>query len=235
MKNDVDASISFDGVFITDVSVVQQKLQNIKAFIFDWDGVFNDGRKDLDGNSSFSEIDSMGINMMRFSYYLLHGRLPISIIISGEHNKLAMLFATRENFHSLFHKMLNKKIALEYLCNQHNITSEEVLFVFDDVLDFTVAKAAGLRCMIGRVAGKQLMKFAIDNNLVDYITKHDGNNYGLREISEMIMTLSGNFNTTIENRMHFSEAYTSYLQLRKNISTSFFVAKENQVAEYINL
>ncbi len=60
----------FKGVFITDASVIQQKLKKIKAFIFDWDGVFNDGRKDIDGNSSFSEVDSMGVNMMRFSYYL---------------------------------------------------------------------------------------------------------------------------------------------------------------------
>ena len=59
----------FKGVFITDVAIIQQKLQQVKAFIFDWDGVFNDGRKDIQGNSGFSEIDSMGINMMRFSYY----------------------------------------------------------------------------------------------------------------------------------------------------------------------
>jgi len=37
----------FKGVFITDVAIIQQKLQQVKAFIFDWDGVLNDGRKDI--------------------------------------------------------------------------------------------------------------------------------------------------------------------------------------------
>lgn len=225
----------FKGVFVTNASIIQQKLKKIKAFIFDWDGVFNDGRKDIDGNSSFSEVDSMGVNMMRFSYYLLNHELPVTIILTGENNKLAISFAKRENFHTVFYKTPDKEKALIFLCEQYNITSEEVLFVFDDVLDLAVAELAGARFMIGRSDNTLLRKFAIDNNLVDYITINNGRDHAVREVSELVMMSQNNFNETIENRMHFSNAYTTYLQLRNTISTQFFITKNSQIIEDINL
>jgi 3-deoxy-D-manno-octulosonate 8-phosphate phosphatase (KDO 8-P phosphatase) len=224
----------FEGIFVTDVSVIQQKLQHIKVFVFDWDGVFNDGRKNIDGHSRFSETDSMGINMMRFSFYLQHKELPVSVIFTGENNKLAISFAQRENFHSVYYKTPNKKKALEHLCELYKLSPLEILFVFDDVLDFSVAQHAGIRCMVSHDANTLLKKFAVENRLTDYITKHNGNNNAVREVSELIMMLTGNFNQTIENRMHFSELYNEYLQLRKSISTQKFIIKDQSIAEDIN-
>lgn len=226
---------NFKGVFVTDASIIKPKLQRIKAFVFDWDGVFNNGRKDIEGNSSFSEVDSMGVNMMRFSYYLLHNILPVCIIITGENNKLAISFAQREGFHSVFYKMLNKKLALEHLCEQHNISAEEVLFVFDDVLDFPVAQRAGVRCMIGRSATTLLQEFAMKNLLVDYITQNDGGSYAVREVAELIMMLQGNFETAIENRMHFTGDYKEYLKLRNSTATEFYFTKEHQIIQDISV
>jgi 3-deoxy-D-manno-octulosonate 8-phosphate phosphatase (KDO 8-P phosphatase) len=225
----------FKGVFVTDASIIQQKLKKIKAFVFDWDGVFNDGRKDIDGNSSFSEVDSMGVNMMRFSYYLLNNELPVTIILTGENNKLAISFAQRESFHTVFYKTPDKKKALTFLCEHYNITSEEVLFVFDDVLDLAVAELAGARFMVGRSDNVLFRKFAIDNNLVDYITINNGRDHAVREVSELVMMLQHNFDETIESRMHFSDLYKTYLQLRNAVSTQFFITKESQIIEDINL
>ncbi len=39
-----------------------RRLARTKAVLFDWDGVFNDGFKDAEGGSSFSEVGSMGVN-----------------------------------------------------------------------------------------------------------------------------------------------------------------------------
>lgn len=219
----------FKGKFVTEASIIKEKLKNIKAFVFDWDGVFNDGRKNISGHSSFSEVDSMGVNMMRFSYYLLNNHLPLSLIFTGENNDLAISFAQRENFNFVYYKTAQKKLALTHLCEQYNIAADEILFVFDDVLDFSVAKLAGVRCMIGRDVNGLLTKFAIENNLVDYITKYDGNNNAVREVSELIMAMTDNFELTIENRMHFSESYQNYLRLRKNITTEFFTTREHMI------
>lgn len=234
MEENISPEKYFKGVFVTDVSIIKQKLKNIKAFVFDWDGVFNDGRKNIEGHSSFSETDSMGINMMRFSHYLQHKELPVSVIFTGENNKLATSFARRENFHSVYCKTPNKKIALKHLCSAYKISPEQVLFTFDDVLDFSVAEVAGIRCMVTHAANMLLKKFAVEKQLADYITKKNGNNNALREVSELVMTISDNFNETIENRMHYSELYHEYIRLRKNISTEMFITKEQQIVADLN-
>ena len=125
----------FDGEFVTSSTTLKQKLRQIKAFVFDWDGVFNNGQKNIDGHSGFTEIDSMGINMMRFSHFLQNKQLPISVILSGENNQLAAAFAKRESFHVNYYKVAQKEKALMHLCEQHKISPSEVMFIFDDILD----------------------------------------------------------------------------------------------------
>lgn len=219
----------FNGTFVTDPSVMQEKLPHIKAFVFDWDGVFNNGRKNIDGHSNFSETDSMGANMMRFSHYLIHHQLPLSVIFTGENNKLALSFAERENFNSVYYKTANKKLALDHLRSRFKIAASEILFVFDDVLDLSVAEQVGIRCMVKQDATVLLQKFAVEKNLADYITKNSGSNNAVREVSELIMMLSNNFNETIHERMHYSEIYKKYLALRKNIALQKFTTKDQMI------
>lgn len=221
----------FKGDFVSSPTTLKQKLKQIKLFVFDWDGVFNDGRKNIEGHSSFSEVDSMGINLMRFSYYLIYKKLPVTAVITGENNQLAFSFAKRENFHSVYYKAANKEKALMHLCDQYKVTPADILFVFDDVLDFSAARLCGVRFMVGRSANPLLYEFAADNRLVDYITKFDGAHNAIREISEIVMAMGNNFDIAVENRMKFSEAYQDYLALRKNVVPEFFSAKNNDIVK----
>ncbi len=221
----------FNGTYVISPISIKQKLKQVKAFVFDWDGVFNDGRKNIDGDSNFSEVDSMGINMMRLSYYLLHKQLPLTAIITGENNQLAFSFAKRENFNSVYYKVINKEKAFLHFCTTNKILPADVLFVFDDVLDLAVAKLAGVRFMVGRVANPLLTEFVKEKRLVDYITAHDGNNYAIREISEMVMAISNNFELAIDHRMRFSEVYQTYLNLRNTSTPQFFTSKDNEITE----
>ena len=231
MRVNVSPEEYFKGVFVSSTTTLKQKLKQIKLFVFDWDGVFNDGRKNIDGHSDFSEIDSMGINLMRFSYFLSNKKLPVAAIITGENNQLAFSFAKRENFHAVYYKAANKEKALMHLCEQHNVSPADVLFVFDDVLDFSAAKLAGVRFMIGRPVNPLLYEFAIDNRLVDYITKYSGGNNAIREVSEIVMAMGNNFDITIDSRMKFSEAYQDYITLRKSIDPEFFSAIDNAIVK----
>jgi 3-deoxy-D-manno-octulosonate 8-phosphate phosphatase (KDO 8-P phosphatase) len=221
----------FNGEFVTNPLTLKQKLRQVKAFIFDWDGVFNNGEKNIAGDSGFSEIDSMGINMMRFCHTLQNKQLPITAIITGENNKLAFSFAERENFNAVYYKMVNKEKALMHLCEQYKLSPADVMFVFDDVLDLAAAKLAGVKFMIGRTCNPLLIKYATDNRLVDYITKHDGSNNAIREVSEMVMTFSNNYNLTIEHRIRFSEVYQSYIRQRTTITPELFTLKDNAIIQ----
>ena len=96
------------GEFIIPEASLIEKMKHIKAFVFDWDGVFTDAGKDHLLQSRFSEADSMGTNLLRFSYYLNHKELPTTAIISGEKNSAAFTFVDRERFHSSYSKFANK-------------------------------------------------------------------------------------------------------------------------------
>jgi 3-deoxy-D-manno-octulosonate 8-phosphate phosphatase (KDO 8-P phosphatase) len=229
MKANVTPEDYFKGEFISSPTTLKQKLKQIKAFVFDWDGVFNDGRKNFEGHSGFSETDSMGVNMMRFSHFLMNRQLPITAIITGENNQLAFSFAKRENLHYVYYKSGDKEKALMHLCEKHKISPADVLFVFDDVLDFSVAKLAGVRFMIGRTANPLLSEFAAEKRLVDYITLHNGSQNGVREVSEIIMSMANNFEVAIELRMKYADAYKDYLTLRNKTETQFFTAKDNGI------
>ncbi len=221
----------FSGEFVTSSTTLKQKLRQIKAFVFDWDGVFNNGQKNIDGHSGFSEIDSMGINMMRFSNFLQSKTPPLTAIITGENNQLAYSFAQRENLHAVYSKAANKEKALLHFCAANSISPAEVLFVFDDILDLSVARLAGARFMVGRKANPMLIEFAKENRMVDYITQHDGNNYALREISEIVMALSNNFVLALEHRMRFSDVYQAYITQRGITSPKFFVTSNNEITQ----
>ena len=123
------------GRFITPETELIEKLKQVKAFVFDWDGVFTDACKDHLLQSRFNEADSMGTNLLRFSYYLNHKTIPITAIISGEKNSAAFTFIDRERFHASYSKFANKLAATKHLCEMHNIQPDELCFVFDDVLD----------------------------------------------------------------------------------------------------
>jgi len=90
------------GTFSRPFAEFKDRLSKIKAYIFDWDGVFNDGVKTVQGGSPFSEIDSMGTNMLRFGHWMKTGELPFVAVITGEENPTAQYLAQREHFHSVY-------------------------------------------------------------------------------------------------------------------------------------
>src|SRR5436853_379092 len=82
-----------------------------------------------------------------------------------------------------------------------------VAFIFDDVLDFGIAKNAGIRIMIARNSTPALTHYAVRNKLTDYVTAHDGGHHGFREAIELLMYLGGNYDEAIDNRVAYSETY----------------------------
>ena len=221
----------FRGRFITHAENITHQLLDVKAFVFDWDGVFNNGMKDEKGSSPFSEVDSMGTNMLRFNHYIRTGQNPIVAIVSGESNRAAFSLAGREHFHGAYYGIKHKKTALDHICKTYDLRPREVAFMFDDVLDFSMAAHCGLRVMVGRKSNPLLTDFAIEHKLVDYITANDGGNHAVRETVELLTGLSGRYEDTISQRMELSDSYQKYLKLRNTDSTRYYTAKDTEIIE----
>ena len=216
----------FKGRFITTENDLVTKLNKTRAFVFDWDGVFNSGEKNELGCSFFNEVDSIGTNLLRFNYYLRRNSQCYTAIITGENNKSSLQFAEREHFNSVYYGAKNKKKALEHFCHNHELKPEEIVFVFDDVPDLEVASMVGLRIMVGRQATTRLQELAIDKGWVYYITSNDGGDHAIRELSELLLSLLGNYEEPILQRAHFSPAYQAYFSGRNALNTEIFGPEE---------
>jgi 3-deoxy-D-manno-octulosonate 8-phosphate phosphatase (KDO 8-P phosphatase) len=217
------------GVFVSSTPRIIEALGKIKAFVFDWDGVFNNAVKNENKSSNFNEADSMGTNMLRFSHYLLNNELPKTAIISGERNEFAFYFSEREHFDACYYKVPDKIIALTHFCEQHQLNYNEVCYVFDDVLDLSIAAVAGLRILINRKANPLFKNYIVKNNLADYITAHESGNFAVRETCELLMGLNGNYDSCMDERKDFTEVYRAYLSLRQAQETNYFTIENTNV------
>lgn len=234
MKNIENLYIALGGEFLNDLPAISAKLSKIKAFIFDWDGVFNNAVKNENGSSNFNEADSMGTNLLRFSHFVSKQQVPLTAIISGEKNSQSFFFTNREHFNSCYFKISNKIEALNHFCIEHNIKPEEVCYFFDDVLDLSIAKVCGLRMMMNREAGVLFKQYVRENNLADYITANDGGHYGVREACELLMAAATNFNECIKMRTDYTDTYKTYLAKRNEPITNYFTSTEGKITSVQN-
>ena len=216
----------FKGEFLCDTKTLRKKLKKIRAYIFDWDGVFNDGHKTESGSSSFSEVDSMGTNLLRFSHFIGKKELPFTAVITGEQNKAAVAFAEREHFHALYAGIKNKFLALQHFCEANNISPSEVAFIFDDVLDLSAAVHCGFRIMVQREANPLLIKYVGKKNMADYFTRADGATHAVRESSELMMYLNNQFENAVSHRIDYSPEYKTYIDQRDAVATRLFSSKD---------
>ena len=201
---------------------ILKRAARIKAVLFDWDGVFNNGFKDLQGGSPFSEVDSMGVNLLRFALWLKNGeRLPAAGIITGQHNQYAERFTQRERMHGCYMGYTNKPDAFDAFLAAHQLRAEEVAFFFDDVLDLPVAERCGLRVLIGRKASPWFEEACMGN--VDVITACDGGHHGLREACELLIVATGRGEEVLDHRVRYSDVYQRYLGHRQAIVPSLML------------
>lgn len=192
----------------------------IKAVLLDWDGVFNDGFKDAEGGSPFSEVDSMGVNLLRFALWLRNDeKLPKAAIITGQHNAYAGRFAERERFHGVYMGYTNKPEAFDAFLATHGVKAEEVAFFFDDVLDLPVAQRCGLRIMLGHTATHHFQHYVETGGLADITIPTGGGHHGLRQACELLIASWGDWERVVDHRVRYDLVYQRYLADRNAVLT----------------
>lgn len=220
MQDVADIFTELGGVFVSDAAVIAEKLTRIKAFIFDWDGVFNSGTKSPQAGSPFSEPDSAGLNLMRLGYWLGRDQsLPVMGIVSGENNEGAHHFALREHYNVVCTGFKNKVQAGEHICKAYGLQWNEIAFCFDDILDLSLAQRVGLRFLVRRKESPLFERHVILEGYCDYRSSASGGGFALREICELILGLTGQFKPALETRIAYGPLYETYLRAVKNVET----------------
>lgn len=199
---------------------LRERLTRIRAVVCDWDGVFNDGSKDNEGGSPFSEVDSMGLNLLRFALWLRKEELPHAAIITGQLNHHAERFAMRERLHGVYMGFTHKPEAFDAFLGSHCLEAGEVLFVYDDVLDLPVASRCGLRVLVGHRATERFQRTCIERGLVDLHIPFGGAHHALRAACEHLIAAMGCWDRVIDHRVAYDGTYQRYLVQRQAVSTT---------------
>jgi len=198
---------------------VRARLAGVRAFLFDWDGVFNDGIKRAGVPSGFSEADAMGTNLLRFGWWLRDGQVPFTGILTGQDNPAASVLADREHFQVVYRGFLDKLHALRDLESRFGIRPEQVCFLFDDVLDLGVADHCGLRVLVRNGASPLLAGWTERESLCEYATGREGGSHAVREATELLLGLTDRYDEVVRERSVHSQRYRSYLSTRNETVT----------------
>jgi 3-deoxy-D-manno-octulosonate 8-phosphate phosphatase (KDO 8-P phosphatase) len=181
--------------------------------------------------SSFSEADSMGTNLLRFAFWLRHGKIPPVAIITGAVNPTAVELANRERFSAVYTQIVFKEEAIRHFCQWQEIEPSEVACFFDDANDLGMARVCGLRFLMRRRATPLFAHIVRKNHLCDYITAQEGGEHALREVCELMMQLNGQYEKTILERANFTPAYQRYYKERQEGKAQFFRKEGNFFVE----
>lgn len=212
------------GEFITPAKIIAEKISKITCFVFDWDGVFNTGRKGAEKTSDFAEPDTMALHIIRYAYWRKHGVLPIIAIITGVDNQSAYKLAQRDHLTHVFAGFKDKTEPLEMLKNIYNLKKENIATIFDDIIDYPLAIGSELRFLVRRNASPLFMNYFKENKLCDYITYSQQPDYPVREVAELIIGLSGKYDDMLASRFKEKEQYLEFWNTRQAVETKIHMA-----------
>lgn len=218
----VDKFSAAGGSFVTPVEELTEKLDQCRGIVFDWDGVFNAGRKDRTTSSGFSEADSMGTNMLRYAMWQKLGELPYTAIISGENNESAIAFAEREHLIAVYTGIRKKQDVIAHLTAESDLQPQQIACVYDDVNDLPMAAACGLRFMVRRDASPMFADYVERRGLCDYVTGARSGGNPVREICELLLALMAAYDDVIASRVASDDEYEKYFKARQALATRHY-------------
>lgn len=168
-----------------------EKLNKIRAFVFDVDGVLTDGgilaTPEGDLLRVFDSKDSFALRMAYMKGY------HVGIITGGVSESIKLRFRTcgvpMENIY------LGSRAKIEDLqdfCNSHDITAEEIMYFGDDLPDIPVM----LECGCG-VSPCDAVPEALA--AADYVTTRPGGKGCAREMIEMVLKLHGKWELDVQD------------------------------------
>ncbi|MBE8607844.1 KdsC family phosphatase [Vibrio sp. OPT10] len=150
---------------------------NIKMVLLDVDGVMTDGsiyiNQDGEFFKSFNVKDGLAIELLR-SHSILVG------VISGKASSALDTRCQQLGFDEIITGCKNKLPALMNICSKYEITSDQIAFLGDDVLDIPIFEKVGLA-----VAPIDAHSLAIDS--ADWVSSLEGGKGMVREFVDLLL------------------------------------------------
>lgn len=123
------------------MGLFKDKLQDVKAFVFDVDGVFTDGliHVSFDGR----QLRSMNVKDGYAVHFAVKKGYPIAIITGGKCPSIIHRFNDL-GIHDVYLKSHNKITDYEHFLEKYDLKDEDILYIGDDLPDYQIMKRVGL-------------------------------------------------------------------------------------------
>jgi 3-deoxy-D-manno-octulosonate 8-phosphate phosphatase (KDO 8-P phosphatase) len=167
---------------------MEAKLAKIKLLLLDVDGIMTDGRIIFDnqGNElkAFDVKDGHGLKMVQ--------RAGIKIgIITGRKSEVVARRAAELGIEILYQKALTKLDPYREILAAEGLTDEQVAYMGDDVVDLPILRRVGFSATVADAVPDVLP-------LVDYVTQRAGGRGAVREVCDMLIKASGQWDQLTE-------------------------------------
>ena len=163
----------------------RQRLKSIRAFAFDVDGVFSKEFVVMDNGKLHRVMnakDGLAIKLATDSKY------PVAIITGGRDNSVKERFeiiGVQDVYMGVMH---DKAEALEDFAAKYNLSTDEILYMGDDLPDYFIMQKAGFSaCPADAVPEIK--------SVADYIAEKKGGEGCVREIIEQVMKVQGTWDS----------------------------------------
>jgi 3-deoxy-D-manno-octulosonate 8-phosphate phosphatase (KDO 8-P phosphatase) len=181
------------------LEAAEARARNIKALLFDVDGVLTNGEitvlPKLDGSAievkSFSAHDGLGISLARL------GGLRLGLITKRQSQAVAIR-ARDLKLEFVYQNQSHKLHALDDIRAKTGFTLDQIAYVGDDIVDLPILRICGLA--IASANARQQVKDA-----VHYVTPNRGGEGAGRDAIDFILTAQGSLNRVIEQYLDESD------------------------------
>jgi len=167
-----------------------ERFQKIKVFVFDMDGVLTDG-------SLYVFADGEQVRKMNikdgFALQLAVKKGYQVVVISGAFSEGVSNRLQKLGITDVFMRVGDKSDLLANYMSERNITTEQVLYMGDDMPDYQVMKIAGLAC-----APADAMPEI--KSIAHYIAIKNGGEGCVREVIEKVLKINSHWETYTDVR-----------------------------------
>lgn len=165
------------------------KLQSIKCFICDVDGVLSNGLLYLTNNGdeikTFHVHDGMGLK------FLMHAGIEVAVITTSS-NQIIDKRMEQLGITNYFCGYRDKRKAYNELKQRLNLEDNQFAYIGDDLPDIAILMQVGFKIAVNDARAEV-------KNIADYITKKIGGHGAVREVCDLILTSNDLMNNALES------------------------------------
>ncbi|GHC20099.1 KdsC family phosphatase [Aidingimonas halophila] len=170
-------------------STLTNRARRIRLLALDVDGVLTDGRLyfQADGieSKAFHTQDGLGIKLLQ--------RTGVDVaLITGRDSPMVSQRAAALGIAHVHQDRDDKLAALQELCRQLNLTTDQAAYAGDDLPDLAAIKQAGLGMTVPN-APMYIQEHA------DWVTEHPGGQAAVRDICDMLLKAQDNWQAILDS------------------------------------